>query len=171
MWSVIVAKTAIGIIRMPCSASAPKPASKRRATLAGIERERVAAIGHRVRDAYRHHVADAEQHAEERRCEPERERHVGPAVREHRADERGDRRDRDHHEQVRDVLAGEVGAWIVAGRDRHPQRGAVEAELVEREPGRGQHRDQREQRRRRRPIRKLAERRPQRDRREHERGR
>ena len=61
---------------------------QRRAALAGIERERVAAVGHRVRDPHRHHVADAEQHAEDRGREAERERQVRPTVRERRAHER-----------------------------------------------------------------------------------
>ena len=53
---------------------------------------------------------------------------------------------------------------VVARGDARPQRGAVEAELVEREAGRGQHRDQPEQRRGGRPVDAPAQRREQRDR-------
>ena len=63
-------------------------------------------------------------------------------MRERGAHERRHGRERNHHEHAREVLADEVGARIVAGRDRRPQRGAVEAELVEREAGRRQHGDQ-----------------------------
>ena len=72
--------------RSASTASAREAGEQRGTTLAGIERERVPAVGHRVRHAHRHHVADAEQDAEDRGREPERERQVRPTVRETRRD-------------------------------------------------------------------------------------